>query len=140
MLKQHNGSVAVLDVARGFGFLCAARRAVSIASEMASENALGCVALQRCSHVGRLGSYPERIARPRFRSGLPSAAAPTKAGEWWWCPTVDVNACSEPTRWRSPEVVLPARHQFRSCPELSRVTPPTAAPPSRSPSATSRDS
>ena len=60
LIKQ-KGSTAIIDAAWGFGFV-AAHQAAQHATQLATTIGTGLVAIQRVSHVGRLGAYPEQIA------------------------------------------------------------------------------
>ncbi len=61
-VARETSITAVLDGNRGFGQV-AMTRAVELASEKASGHGLAAVTVRSASHIGRLGSYVERLAR-----------------------------------------------------------------------------
>jgi uncharacterized oxidoreductase len=61
-VARRTGAIALVDCGFGFGQI-GARFGAQLASDIAQENGIGCVALQDVNHIGRLGEYAEMIAR-----------------------------------------------------------------------------
>lgn len=59
---QRTGAIARLECGFGFGQI-GAQYGAGLASELAHEHGIGCVALENVNHVGRLGEYAEALAR-----------------------------------------------------------------------------
>lgn len=72
-------TTAVVDCGSGFGIVSACRM-VEIAIAKARASHLACVVSTRCQHVGRLGSYVQKIAREGM-VGL-AAANSSRQGHW----------------------------------------------------------
>jgi len=73
-------TTAILDVGWNFGQL-GALRATEVAIRKAKADALGCVVIRRCRHVGRVGAYPQ-LAAERNLIGMAMCSG------GWECHTV----------------------------------------------------
>ena len=60
-VKKETPTTAIVDGGDNFGQVVAFR-ALDLAVKKAREQNISCVLAQRCNHVGRLGSYPQRAA------------------------------------------------------------------------------
>jgi LDH2 family malate/lactate/ureidoglycolate dehydrogenase len=69
------GPIARIDGGWGFGQVTA-HFGADLVVELARSNGMGCVALCRTSHVGRLGEYVEKLARGGFVGLMMTSGAP----------------------------------------------------------------
>jgi LDH2 family malate/lactate/ureidoglycolate dehydrogenase len=61
VVTRQTGAVAIVDGGLGFG-QPAARFGTQLAGELAQKHGIGCVALSRVNHIGRLGEYAQQLA------------------------------------------------------------------------------
>lgn len=64
-ITKETATTAIVDVGWNFGQV-GALRATEIAINKARENALGCVVVRHCRHVGCVGTYPRKAAEQDF--------------------------------------------------------------------------
>ncbi|HET6487645.1 MAG TPA: Ldh family oxidoreductase [Spirochaetia bacterium] len=78
-IERETATTAVVDCGSGFG-IASACRMVEIVIDKARAADLACVVSTRCQHVGRLGSYAQKVAR----AGLVGLAAANSSRQGHW--------------------------------------------------------
>ncbi len=81
-ILRESPTTAIVDAGLNFGQV-GATRAMDVAMEKARLNAVGCVVVRRCNHVGRVGAYPQMAAEKGF---IGMAVCSSVGGGHFVCP------------------------------------------------------